>query len=90
MPVIVTCSICGRSVEVEHFEVYLRTNRKNQPMRVGAGGMDMCSVCWAKYAKPFSHLDTWVELKQRKSDLLARRKANDLDSPRRKNYRANA
>jgi len=77
------CSICSRSAGVEHFEVYLRVNRNKKPIRAGAGSLDLCSVCWTKYALPGTLvLTNWEGLMERKAAILKRRGAEDLPAPR--------
>jgi hypothetical protein len=84
---VLVCSICGRSVDVEHFEVYLRVNRKQKPIRAGAGSLEMCSVCWTKYAMGGTlTLHNWDGLMQRKAAILKRRGAEDLPIPLKRRF----
>jgi predicted amidophosphoribosyltransferase len=83
MPYVMVCSICGRSADVDRFEINARVNRKNQPVRIGAGAMELCSVCWTKYAMPGSNLiRSWKELQDRKLAALTRRGLLDAPLPR--------
>lgn len=91
MPSILVCSLCSRSLDVEHFEVYLRVNRKQKPIRTGAGSLDLCSACWTKYCLQGTLvLENWAGLMERKRDTLKRRGAEDLAIPRSRRRPTNA